>query len=82
MDITRKFLQMGYTRSRRYANHKSGRKYAIKLRPGTAQTSGLLGEYYGDRQHEPILCDRTITHQQENESPDRNLESELALTKL
>lgn len=27
MDMTRKFLQMGYTRSRRYANHKSGRKY-------------------------------------------------------
>jgi hypothetical protein len=29
MDMARKFLQMGYTRSRRYANHKSGRKYAI-----------------------------------------------------
>ena len=28
MDMARKFLQMGYTRSRRYANHKSGRKYA------------------------------------------------------
>ncbi|RZA08276.1 MAG: DUF4385 domain-containing protein [Proteobacteria bacterium] len=27
MDMTRKFLQMGYTRSRRYANHASGRKY-------------------------------------------------------
>ncbi|MER3463513.1 MAG: DUF4385 domain-containing protein [Chitinophagaceae bacterium] len=27
MDMTRKFLQMGYTRSRRYANHKSGKKY-------------------------------------------------------
>ena len=27
MDMSRKFLQMGYTRSRRYANHKSGRKY-------------------------------------------------------
>lgn len=27
-DMARKFLQMGYTRSRRYANHKSGRKYA------------------------------------------------------
>ena len=26
-DRVRKFLQMGYTRSRRYANHKSGRKY-------------------------------------------------------
>jgi len=28
MDMARKFLQMGYTRSRRYANHKGGRKYA------------------------------------------------------
>jgi hypothetical protein len=28
MDMARKFLQMGYTRSRRYANHKSGPKYA------------------------------------------------------
>ena len=27
-DMARKFLQMGYTRSRRYANHSSGRKYA------------------------------------------------------
>jgi hypothetical protein len=27
MDMALKFLQMGYTRSRRYANHKSGRKY-------------------------------------------------------
>ena len=27
MDMARKFLQMGYTRSRRYANHKSGRKF-------------------------------------------------------
>lgn len=27
MDMARKFLQMGYTRSRRYANHKSGKKY-------------------------------------------------------
>ena len=26
-DIARKFLQMGYTRSRRYANHKGGKKY-------------------------------------------------------
>ncbi len=27
MDMARKFLQMGWTRSRRYANHPSGRKY-------------------------------------------------------
>lgn len=28
MDMARKFLQMGFTRSRRYANHASGKKYA------------------------------------------------------
>ncbi|GAB3067181.1 DUF4385 domain-containing protein [Salinicoccus sesuvii] len=27
MDMSRKFLQMGYTRSRRYANYKGGKKY-------------------------------------------------------
>ena len=32
MDMARKFLQMGYTRSRRYANHRSGRKYAAGSR--------------------------------------------------
>ena len=28
MDMCRKFLEMGFTRARRYANHKSGKKYA------------------------------------------------------
>ena len=27
MDMARKFLEMGFTRSRRYANHKDGKKY-------------------------------------------------------
>ena len=27
MDMARKFLEMGHTRSRRYANHSSGKKY-------------------------------------------------------
>jgi hypothetical protein len=27
MDMARKFLQMGFTRARRYANHPAGRKY-------------------------------------------------------
>lgn len=35
-DMARKFLQMGYTRSRRYANHQSGRKYAVN--PQLAET--------------------------------------------
>ncbi|HEY0252769.1 MAG TPA: DUF4385 family protein [Kofleriaceae bacterium] len=28
MDMARKFIQMGWTRARRYANHKTGTKYA------------------------------------------------------
>lgn len=27
MDMSRKFIQMGMTRAKRYANHKGGRKY-------------------------------------------------------
>ena len=27
MDMCRKFLEMGFTRSRRYANHRDGKKY-------------------------------------------------------
>ena len=37
-DMARKFLQMGYTRSRRYANHKSGKKY--RTNPQKAKTEG------------------------------------------
>jgi len=33
-DLARKFLQMGFTRARRYANYAGGKKYA----PGSAQT--------------------------------------------
>lgn len=35
MDMARKFLEMGFTRARRYANHSSGRKYNSngKVRP-------------------------------------------------
>ena len=30
MDMARKFLQIGYTRARRYANHRSGKNYGEK----------------------------------------------------
>jgi hypothetical protein len=30
MDMARKFLQMGFTRARRYANHRSGKKYQAR----------------------------------------------------
>ena len=45
MDMARKFLQMGYTRSRRYANHKSGRKY----KEGTKEVL--------ERQEDPIKAE-------------------------
>jgi len=56
MDMARKFLQMGYTRARRYANHPSGRKYDEngEIRPQAdtaltskkAQAARIFYEYY------------------------------------
>lgn len=43
MDMARKFLQMGYTRSRRYANHKSGKKYKGPVPTDKKGQSGAHG---------------------------------------
>src|SRR5687768_6584957 len=43
MDMARKFLQMGYTRSRRYANHKSGKKYDGPVPDDKKGVSGAHG---------------------------------------
>lgn len=43
MDMARKFLQMGYTRSRRYANHKSGKKYEGSVPVDKKGVSGSHG---------------------------------------
>ncbi len=40
-DMARKFLQMGYTRSRRYANHKSGRKYKTNPQKETSKSDQI-----------------------------------------
>ena len=40
-DMTRKFIQMGMTRARRYANWKGGRKYA---KDGSGKNERWLGE--------------------------------------
>jgi hypothetical protein len=39
MDMARKYLQMGYTRSRRYANHQGGRKYVAGTRTERPRTT-------------------------------------------
>ncbi len=51
MDMARKFLQMGYTRARRYANHASGRKYdptsgALLPRQPDAVKAAAAREFY------------------------------------
>jgi hypothetical protein len=55
-DMARKFLQMGYTRARRYANYKGGRKYdktsdcALEERgagdPEKAESAAIFYEYW------------------------------------
>lgn len=42
-DMARKFLQMGYTRARRYANHRGGRKYEGPVPADQKGRSGAHG---------------------------------------
>ena len=42
-DMARKFLQMGWTRSRRYANHKGGKKYKGEVPQDKKGQSGAHG---------------------------------------
>ena len=43
MDMARKFIQMGWTRSMRYANHRSGKKYVGPVPAGRKGQSGAHG---------------------------------------
>ena len=43
MDMTRKYIQMGFTRSRRYANHRNGRKYVGPVPKAMKGRSGAHG---------------------------------------
>ena len=42
-DMARKFLQMGYTRARRYANHRGGKKYDGPVPDAVKGVSGAHG---------------------------------------
>jgi hypothetical protein len=42
-DMARKFLQMGFTRARRYANHRGGKKYAGPVPDDKKGQSGAHG---------------------------------------
>lgn len=51
-DMARKFLQMGYTRARRYANHKGGKKYDGPVPDDKKGVSGAHGRKELPRQPE------------------------------
>ena len=55
MDMARKFLQMGYTRSRRYANHASGKKYSNKLKDNPPQIKEI--SYYRSEKNKQHYID-------------------------
>lgn len=53
-DMARKFLQMGYTRSRRYANHKSGKKYDGPVPDDKKGQSGAHGREILPNEPDPV----------------------------
>lgn len=54
MDMARKFLQMGYTRARRYANHKGGKKYDGPVPADKKGVSGAHGRKELPRSNDPV----------------------------
>ncbi len=57
MDMARKFLQMGYTRSRRYANHRTGQKYDGPVPDDKKGQSGAHGRTQLPRVEDPIKAE-------------------------
>lgn len=57
MDMARKFLQMGYTRSRRYANHKSGKKYDGPVPADKKGQSGAHGRPQLPPETDPVKAE-------------------------
>lgn len=53
-DMARKFLQMGWTRARRYANHKGGKKYDGPVPDDKKGQSGAHGRATLPRQEDPV----------------------------
>lgn len=51
-DMARKFIQMGFTRARRYANHKGGRKYQGAVPDDKKGQSGAHGREELPRQEQ------------------------------
>lgn len=74
-DMARKFLQMGWTRARRYANHKGGRKYdqmTGEALPRTddkekAEAAAIFYERYVIARRRPEYLRQKKLHQEKHE---------------
>lgn len=78
-DMARKFLQMGWTRARRYANHRGGRKYDRKTGeelPRTddaekAAAAAVFYERYVAARQDAEYVRQKKEHQERHEGPSR-----------
>lgn len=57
MDMARKFLQMGYTRARRYANHRTGQKYDGPVPDDQKGRSGAHGRAQLPRDEDSVKAE-------------------------
>lgn len=79
MDMARKYLQMGYTRSRRYANHRGGRKYDADTGepldapgdPSKAESAAIFKEAWDRAREDPEYIRLKAEHRDRHERADR-----------
>lgn len=71
MDMARKFIQMGYTRARRYTNYKGGRKYnedgTVKERdmdPVKAKSAAIFKKKWEEIREDQDYLKRKKKHQE------------------
>ncbi|MDO7906376.1 DUF4385 domain-containing protein [Paenibacillus sp. JX-17] len=76
MDMARKFLQMGYTRARRYTNHKGGRKYAedgsvlpYQNDPVKAEAAAIFKKKWEEAKSDPEYQQMKKEHESRYPSP-------------
>ena len=73
-DMARKYLQMGYTRSRRYANHKSGQKYQGPVPGDKKGQSGAHGRPELPREPDPVKAESASIFREKWQAAEQNPE--------
>ena len=72
-DMARKFLQMGYTRARRYANYPGGKKYQSNpQQEATPEAEQAARQRVLPRQEDPIKAEAALIFKEKWEEAKRN----------